>query len=49
MDGLLDFIGEKRTNTKAEVASEEFKGKDLPTKRAKRQPNIIYNDGDVGA
>ena len=48
MDGLLDFIGEKRTGSKAELTSEDFKAKELPAKRAKREPNIIYNDGDVG-
>ena len=48
MDGLLDFIGEKRTGSKAELTSEDSKVKELPAKRAKREPNIIYNDGDVG-
>ena len=27
---------------------EEKKAHDLPTKRTKREPNIIYNDGDAG-
>ena len=47
MEGLLDFIGAKRTCKEAKAASEEVKAKS-PTKRAKRQPNIIYNDGEVG-
>ena len=48
MEGLLDFIGTKRTHKKTEKRREEKKAHDLPTKRAKREPNIIYNDGDVG-
>ena len=47
MEGLLDFIGAKRTREQTEAASEEIKTRE-PTKRAKRQPNIIYNDGEVG-
>ena len=47
MEGLLDFIGAKRTSLEAEAASEEMKARE-PTKRAKRQPNIIYNEGEVG-
>ena len=47
MEGLLDFIGAKRTSSSAEAVTEEVKMRE-PTKRAKRQPNIIYNDGEVG-
>ena len=48
MDGLLDFIGTKRTHRRTERSREEKKAHDLPTKRTKREPNIIYNDGDAG-
>ena len=48
MDGLLDFIGEKRKHKKVAAGSEDCKAQDLPTKRAKREPNIIYNDGEAG-
>ena len=48
MEGLLDIIGAKRTHKETEVTSEEIKVKSQHFKRSKREPNIIYNDGEAG-